>query len=140
MGPTVVGYGIEGAMKFGVYEVMKPLMANLLKDSTAVAYIAASVFAGAVAAILLCPMESTRIRVVTDKEYAGKGLLSALPKLIREEGLLSTFSGIWAMLAKQVCTVCMNLLESIQNIPVKLLSMVDLLVTYDVLPQNISLL
>mmetsp|Transcript_4993 Transcript_4993/g.7334 ORF Transcript_4993/g.7334 Transcript_4993/m.7334 type:complete len:313 (-) Transcript_4993:273-1211(-) len=102
LGPTVVGYGIEGAMKFGVYEVTKPIMANLIKDNTAVAYIAASVLAGAVAAVLLCPMESTRIRVVTDKEYAGKGLLTALPKLINEEGLLSTFGGIWAMLAKQV--------------------------------------
>jgi len=102
LGPTIVGYGIEGAMKFGVYEIMKPIMASLLKDNTAAAYIAASVIAGGVASILLCPMESTRIRIVTDPEYSGMGLLSGLPKLCRDEGFFSTFSGIYAMLAKQV--------------------------------------
>lgn len=107
LGPTVAGYGIEGAMKFGVYEVMKPIFSSLLggeenPKSKGVAFLLASIVAGALAAVLLCPMESTRIRIVTDKEYAGKGLLTGLPKLIKEEGLLSTFSGIWAMLAKQV--------------------------------------
>lgn len=102
LGPTVVGYGIEGAMKFGVYEVMKPIMATLLAENTAAAYIAASVIAGAVASILLCPMESTRIRIVTDPSYAGLGLLSGFPKLLKEDGFLSTFSGIYAMLAKQI--------------------------------------
>jgi len=103
LGPTVVGYGIEGAMKFGVYEVCKPIMINLIKGSRGAAYIAASVFAGAVASILLCPMESTRIRQVTDPGYADKGLLTAFPQLVKEEGLGPMFSGIWAMLSKQVC-------------------------------------
>jgi len=58
--------------------------------------------AGAVASIILCPLESTRIRIVTDPSYARTGLLVALPRLIREDGLVSTFSGVWAMLAKQV--------------------------------------
>lgn len=102
LGPTVVGYGIEGAMKFGVYEVMKPLMANLFKGNTAVAYVLASIFAGAVASILLCPMESARIRVVTDPEYKGMGLLQTLPKLVKEDSFISLFSGIYAMLSKQV--------------------------------------
>lgn len=102
LGPTVVGYGIEGAMKFGVYEVMKPIMSDLLKQSTAMAYIIASVIAGAVASILLCPMESARIRIVTDPEYNGMGLIQSLPKLIKESGVLSLFGGIYAMLSKQV--------------------------------------
>jgi solute carrier family 25 (mitochondrial phosphate transporter), member 3 len=93
--------------QFGVYEVMKPIFASLLSGdqnpkSKGIAFLMASIVAGAVAAVLLCPMESTRIRIVTDKEYEGKGLLTGLPKLIKEEGLMSTFSGIWAMLAKQV--------------------------------------
>jgi solute carrier family 25 (mitochondrial phosphate transporter), member 3 len=107
LGPTVAGYGIEGAMKFGVYEVMKPVFAAILSKGSesgnnAMAYLFASVVAGAVAAVLLCPMESTRIRIVTDPAYAGKGLLTGLPKLMRDEGLWSTFAGLWAMLAKQV--------------------------------------
>ena len=110
LGPTVVGYGIEGAMKFGVYEIAKPIFRSLLnggvESSTtnpALAYLLASVAAGAVAAILLCPMESTRIRIVTDPAFANKGLLTALPQMIREDGPWASFAvGLWAMLAKQV--------------------------------------
>ena len=102
LGPTVVGYGIEGAMKFGVYEVMKPIMAKILRDNLAGAYIAASIIAGAVASVLLCPMESARIRVVTDDEYKGKSMLETMPKLISEGGLSSLFGGLFAMLSKQV--------------------------------------
>jgi solute carrier family 25 phosphate transporter 3 len=102
LGPTVVGYGIEGAMKFGVYEVMKPIFASVFAGNKGIAFLLASIIAGAVAALLLCPMESTRIRIVTDPAYANKGLLTGFPKLVADEGLWSTFSGIWAMLAKQV--------------------------------------
>uniref|UniRef100_A0A7S2ETP5 Mitochondrial phosphate carrier protein n=1 Tax=Trieres chinensis TaxID=1514140 RepID=A0A7S2ETP5_TRICV len=102
LGPTVIGYGIEGAMKFGVYEVMKPVFAALLSDNIAVAYILASVVAGAVASILLCPMESARIRMVTDKDYAEESMVTVLPKLMKDDGLASLFGGIWAMLSKQV--------------------------------------
>lgn len=110
LGPTVVGYGIEGAMKFGAYEVLKPVFADMVRNfssgsgdkNMAVAYLLASVVAGALAAMLLCPMESTRIRIVTDPEYSDKGLLKALSKMVKEDGLFSSFSGLWAMLAKQV--------------------------------------
>jgi len=103
LGPTIVGYGIEGAMKFGVYEVLKPVFVELIGgDSTTVAFILASVVAGAVASMILCPAESVRIRQVTDLQYADKGLIAALTKIISEEGFFSTFGGIYAMLAKQV--------------------------------------
>lgn len=109
LGPTVVGYGIEGAMKFGVYEVMKPVFAALLatgsdngSTNTGMAFLLASVVAGAIASLILCPMESTRIKIVTDKSYASMGLLKGLSKLIADEGLFSSFEGLWAMLAKQV--------------------------------------
>jgi solute carrier family 25 (mitochondrial phosphate transporter), member 3 len=109
LGPTVVGYGIEGAMKFGVYEIAKPIFRTILSggvESTtnpALAYLLASVVAGAVAAVLLCPMESTRIRMVTDPAFANKGLFTALPQMIREDGPWASFAlGLWAMLAKQI--------------------------------------
>lgn len=99
-------------MKFGVYEICKPIFSNLLASSTTdgsattsaspVAFLLASVVAGAVAALLLCPMESTRIRIVTDKNYKDLGLVAGLQRLIAQDGLWSTFSGLWAMLAKQV--------------------------------------
>jgi solute carrier family 25 (mitochondrial phosphate transporter), member 3 len=114
LGPTVVGYGIEGAMKFGVYEVMKPIATQFLRSisktaaasdpssHSPAAFLLASLVAGAVAALLLCPMESTRIRIVTDPAYANQGLWTGLPKLMREQGWTAPFAGLWAMLAKQV--------------------------------------
>lgn len=94
---------LTGAMKFGVYEICKPLFAAILGDrNKPIAYLMASVAAGAVAALLLCPMEYTRIRIVTDPEYADKGLSTGFPKLVKEEGLGNMFAGLWAMLAKQV--------------------------------------
>ena len=77
LGPTVVGYGIEGAMKFGLYESLKPTIAQFLPaNDVAVAYLCSSVVAGAAASFLLCPMEHTRIRLVTEPTFAN-GLVSA---------------------------------------------------------------
>lgn len=112
LGPTVAGYGLEGSVKFGLYESLKPTFAGLLMteevskagglgDAKAVAYLGASVVAGAAASLLLCPMERTRIRLVTDPNFA-TGLLTGLPRLIEEEGLPYIFSGMPAMLSKQV--------------------------------------
>lgn len=101
LGPTVVGYGIEGAAKFGIYEILKPIFGQVIEDQPT-AFILASIAAGAVAALILCPAESVRIRIVTDKDYADKGLLSGLPKLIKDEGFLEMFGGFPAMLTKQV--------------------------------------
>ena len=76
LGPTVVGYGVEGAMKFGLYESLKPTFAQFLpSNDVAAAYLGASIVAGAVASLLLCPMERTRIRLVTDPTFA-TGLVS----------------------------------------------------------------
>ncbi len=110
LGPTVIGYGLEGALKFGVYESLKPIFLTLLGvgvgvgggSSNGEAYLAAAVCAGALASVILCPMEETRIRLVTDPTF-GKGLLDGLPKLLKEEGVLSPFQrGMPPMLAKQV--------------------------------------
>lgn len=110
LGPTVVGYGVEGAMKFGVYEISKPILkgvlANLFENSDVntepAAFLLSSILAGAIAALLLCPMESLRIKQVTDESYANDSLLTGLPKLIQQDGFWSLFGGMWAMLAKQV--------------------------------------
>ena len=82
LGPTVIGYAIEGAMKFGVYEVTKPIMIKFLgvlfeNVNIASAFLLSSVIAGAVAAILLCPMvgfnfTSNRMPSLTRTSFSGK--------------------------------------------------------------------
>lgn len=101
LGPTVVGYGIEGALKFGFYESFKPLFAHVT-SSEFVNFLLASVIAGAVASIVLCPMEETRIKMVGDSSWANENLISGLVRLIKETGFFATFGGLPAMLSKQI--------------------------------------
>ena len=107
LGPTVVGYGIEGAAKFGLYESLKPTFAAALmasnSDDPSIPYLLASVVAGGVASLLLCPLEQTRIRLVTDPSFRKCGLVSGFTRLLQQEGPVYTFlGGFPAMLSKQV--------------------------------------
>lgn len=103
LGPTILGYGIEGAMKFGAYEVSKPVFKALLGEQRKVlAFMMASFLAGAIAAVLLVPMESLRIKQVTDPSYKEDNIVTGLPRIFRDDGFWVTMSGVWAMLAKQV--------------------------------------
>jgi solute carrier family 25 phosphate transporter 3 len=52
LGPTVVGYGLEGALKFGFYETFKIVLANFTPYRL-LNYVLASVIAGAIASIVL---------------------------------------------------------------------------------------
>jgi len=102
--PTLVGFGLEGAVKFGVYESLKPLCISLLQtDTKTVPYLLASIGAGAIASTILCPMERARIKIVTEgKDKSSTGLFGGIGPLIEEEGLSSIFFGYSTMLLKQV--------------------------------------
>jgi len=102
LAPTVVGYGIEGAMKFGVYEVSKSILASVFNGITTSVYMIAAVLAGAIASILLCPMEDIRIHMVTDSKYKDLNIFTGFARVIRKEGILGSFGGIGAMLTKQI--------------------------------------
>lgn len=93
----------KGGVKFGLYESLKPEFTRLLQtDSETLPYLLASLAAGAVASIMLCPMERTRIRLVTDPNFASDGFVAGLTRLIDESGIGSLFYGFTAMLSKQV--------------------------------------
>jgi solute carrier family 25 phosphate transporter 3 len=47
-------------------------------------------------------MEEARIKMVGDASWARENVISSLVRLVREDGLLSSFSGLPAMLAKQI--------------------------------------
>jgi len=90
-------------MKFGCYEISKPIFLALLGQSNQVlAFCFASFIAGSIAAVLLVPMESLRIKQVTQQSYQLETILTGLPRIIREDGFFIMMSGVWAMLAKQV--------------------------------------
>jgi solute carrier family 25 phosphate transporter 3 len=107
LGPTVVGYFIQGWFKFGGVEFFKIQIANAVGEQSAWdnrtnIYLGASAMAEFIADIFLCPLEATRIRLVSNPSYAD-GLFGAASKLVREEGVLrGWYSGFGPILFKQV--------------------------------------
>merc|ERR1712147_196595 len=98
--PTCLGYGLEGALKFGCYELCKPLFGELTPSDFANAILASCV-AGGVAALVLCPPEDVRIRMVSDPDYA-RNSLEGFRRRVAEDGPLASFAAVPAMTAKQV--------------------------------------
>merc|ERR1712070_515125 len=107
LGPTAIGYFIQGWFKFGGFEFFKIKLAKALGDQSAwdnrnVIYLGASACAEFIADIFLCPLEATRIRLVSDPTYAS-GLLSGMPKIARQDGIIKGFySGFGPILLKQI--------------------------------------
>jgi len=106
-GPTVAGYFIQGAFKFGGYEFWKKTFVNYFGQEKASEYrtgiyLASSAIAEFFADIALCPLEATRIRLVSQPSFAS-GLLPAFVRIAKEEGILRGFySGFGPILFKQV--------------------------------------
>jgi solute carrier family 25 (mitochondrial phosphate transporter), member 3 len=105
-GPTAAGYFLQGAFKFGGYELFKQQSINLLGYETAsnnriAVYLASSAMAEFFADIALCPLEATRIRLVSQPTFAS-GLISGFGKIAREEGVMAFYSGFGPILFKQV--------------------------------------
>ncbi|KAL9615201.1 MAG: hypothetical protein Q9167_000408, partial [Letrouitia subvulpina] len=105
-GPTAAGYFLQGAFKFGGYELFKQQCINLVGYETAsnnrtAVYLASSALAEFFADIALCPLEATRIRLVSEPTFAS-GLLSGFGKIAKNEGIGAFYSGFGPILFKQV--------------------------------------
>jgi solute carrier family 25 phosphate transporter 3 len=107
LGPTVVGYFVQGWFKFGGVEFFKINFAKYLGeqgawDNRTAIYLASAAFAEFIADIFLCPLEATRIRLVSDPSFAS-GLSDGAARLLKEEGVIKGFySGFGPILFKQV--------------------------------------
>lgn len=106
-GPTAVGYLVQGGGKFMGYEFFKKKFVDYAgSEETAKKYrmpiyLTASACGEFFADIALCPLEATRIRLVSDKNFA-KGLFSGFTRLAREEGFRGFYSGFVPLVFKQV--------------------------------------
>ncbi|OTB07492.1 hypothetical protein M426DRAFT_317799 [Hypoxylon sp. CI-4A] len=106
-GPTAVGYLVQGGGKFAGYEFFKKKFIDLTGSQekatqrrTAI-YLGASATAEFFADIALCPLEATRIRLVSERNFAS-GLSTGFMRLAREEGFKGFYSGFIPLLFKQV--------------------------------------
>jgi len=106
LGPTFAGYFLQGALKFGGYEFFKQQSINLIgyeaaKENRTAVYLASSAAGEFFADIALCPLEATRIRMVSDPKFA-TGLVSGFSKIVSTEGVGALYSGFGPILFKQV--------------------------------------
>ncbi|KAI1842891.1 hypothetical protein JX265_012020 [Neoarthrinium moseri] len=105
-GPTFAGYFLQGAFKFGGYEFFKQQAINTVGIESAtnnrtVVYLASSACAEFFADIALCPLEATRIRLVSEPTYAS-GLVSGFSKMLKNEGFGAFYAGFGPILFKQI--------------------------------------
>jgi len=105
-GPTAAGYFLQGAFKFGGYEFFKQQAIGLVGYETAsnnrtAVYLASSACAEFFADVALCPLEATRIRLVSEPTYAS-GLIGGFSKMLKTEGVGSFYAGFGPLLFKQV--------------------------------------
>jgi solute carrier family 25 phosphate transporter 3 len=105
-GPTAAGYFLQGAFKFGGYELFKQQSINYLGYETASnnrtsVYLASAALAEFFADIALCPLEATRIRLVSEPTYAN-GLIGGFSKILKQEGVGAFYAGFGPILFKQV--------------------------------------
>ncbi|GJJ73480.1 solute carrier family 25 (mitochondrial phosphate transporter), member 3 [Entomortierella parvispora] len=106
-GPTFTGYSLQGAFKFGGVELWKKIIIDYIgpqkafENRTAV-YMVSSGIAEFFASVALCPLEATRIRLVSQPTFA-TGLISGFTRILKEEGVVRGFySGFGPILLKQV--------------------------------------
>ncbi|KAG7806785.1 hypothetical protein KL921_004579 [Ogataea angusta] len=65
IGPTFIGYGLQGSGKYGFYEVFKKKYSDFFGVSNAYVYMLASASAEFLADIALCPFESMKVKIQT---------------------------------------------------------------------------
>lgn len=85
--------GLEGALKFGFYETFKKIFHDVTPYQVA-NFLLASVIAGAIASVVLCPMEEARIKMVGNKDWSKENVVSAIARMVKEDGLFASFAGL----------------------------------------------
>ena len=107
LAPTCFGYFIQGWFKFGGVEYFKIKAVETLGeqkawDNKTNIYLGAAAGAEFIADVFLCPLEATRIRLVSNPSYASS-MPGAMAKMASEEGVVNAFySGFGPILAKQI--------------------------------------
>ncbi|XP_078167027.1 mitochondrial phosphate carrier protein 3, mitochondrial-like [Carex rostrata] len=117
--PTLLGYSMQGASKYGFYEFFKKYYSDMAGPEHAakyktLIYLAGSASAEVIADVALCPMEAVKVRVQTQPGFA-RGLQDGLPKIIRAEGFAGLFKGQVPLWGRQIPYTMMKF-ASFENI------------------------
>ena len=99
--PLVLAYSPLARYEFWKKVAIDQVGIDSARENRTAIYLGASAIAEFFADIALCPLEATRIRLVSQPDFAN-GLVSGFTKLVKEEGFASLYSGFGPILFKQV--------------------------------------
>jgi solute carrier family 25 phosphate transporter 3 len=106
--PTLIGYSMQGACKYGFYEIFKKKYSDIVGEENAfkyrtTMYLAASASAEVIADIALCPMEALKVRMQTTigKPFAS-GAVAGFNKIIANEGMGGLYKGLTPLWLRQI--------------------------------------
>jgi solute carrier family 25 phosphate transporter 3 len=106
--PTLIGYSLQGFGKFGFYEIFKDVYKKIVGDEYAhkyqtVGFLVSSACAEFIADILLCPMESLKVRTQTDlKGTFPRNPVAGFNLIKNNEGLNGFYKGLTPLWLRQI--------------------------------------
>ncbi|KAJ1437194.1 mitochondrial carrier domain-containing protein [Ochromonadaceae sp. CCMP2298] len=129
---TACGYFLQGAFKFGFYDYFKGQLQQMYppthphsthssgssssgthsgsgSGSKIPILLAASALAEVIASLSLCPLEATKIYMVTHPEIAAQGLFYSIKHLLLLGGVTGLYRGLPWVLLRQVPYTCVKL-------------------------------
>jgi len=104
--PTLIGYSMQGFGKFGFYEIFKDVYKNMFgakaEKYKTIGFLLSSACAEVIADVLLCPMESLKVRIQTSKPGIFPSELGPGFREISKEGVNGFYKGLVPLMARQV--------------------------------------
>jgi solute carrier family 25 phosphate transporter 3 len=107
IGPTAIGYSLQGAGKYGFYELFKYKYSQMVGKENAHKYrtfvfLGASASAEFIADVFLCPMEALKVRMQTSIPPFAKTTSEGFKKILTTEGLNGFYKGLVPLWGRQV--------------------------------------
>lgn len=109
--PTLVGYSLQGAFKYGGYEFFKKMYSDAAGDVAATKYktgiyLAASASAEFIADIALCPLEAVKVRMQTAIPSPFTGTVHGIRSIVGKEGVAGLYKGLYPLWGRQIPCEC----------------------------------
>ncbi|KAK4157821.1 mitochondrial carrier domain-containing protein [Chaetomidium leptoderma] len=105
--PTLIGYSMQGAFKYGWYEYFKKTYSDMAgpeaayKYKTAL-YLSASASAEFLADLALCPFEAIKVRMQTTIPAQYKGTMDGFRQIVGAEGVGGLYKGLYPLWGRQI--------------------------------------
>ncbi|OAV87919.1 hypothetical protein PTTG_08687 [Puccinia triticina 1-1 BBBD Race 1] len=107
IGPTWVGYSVQGACKYGFYEYFKKKYADAVGPINAVKYKDAIYLAGSASAELIAdaayvPLEAVKVRMQTTIPPFATGMVDGFKKFVAVEGTGGLYKSLGSLWSRQI--------------------------------------